>query len=220
MSKIIFMILLLSLTTSKEIQGPQNLEYGVATTFDKQNNEFTFKYNGERGDYLGVNIEYSSYFLTYVHTSEIHLSHSITVHKPGIGNLFPLYISGDQQNITLYYSKEPESDVEGKIWINPLKNELDVDLTKNYSLKVPLNSQFTQIEELSPLTYVIKKASKTVNFIFEYEEKVQIGIIDEITVPNPFEVCDEDDNCQENVKKEFILFMFDKSPLSKTFKIY
>lgn len=62
-----------------------------------------------------------------------------------------------------------------------------------------MNIRFSDSEELSPLIYVITKASKTVEFKFEYEEKVQVGPKDiEYTVPNPFEVC-EDDDCQENV---------------------
>ena len=55
------------------------------------------------------------------------------------------------------------------------------------------------MKKLSPLTYVITKASKTVEFKFEYKEKVQVGPKEEeYTVTNPFKVCDEDD-CQENV---------------------
>lgn len=46
MSKIILFIFFLSLATSKEIKSPKNLDYGVETAFDKNNNEFTFAYNG------------------------------------------------------------------------------------------------------------------------------------------------------------------------------
>lgn len=198
MSKNIIFIFFLSLAISKDIKSPKNLEYGVKTNFDKNNNEFTFTYNGQGRSYLLVNIEYNSYDLEYQHTCDTGQSHIKTVNEPGLASLFPLYNSEVQHQIKLNY-EEAKSEEGGKIWINPLNNELNVDLNKKYSLKVPFNIGFSDSEELSPLTYVITKASKTVEFKFEYEEKVPVGPNEKImTVTNPFEVC-EDDDCHENV---------------------
>ena len=135
------------MSTSKEIKSPKNLEYGVETSFDKNNNEFTFTYNGQGRSYLLINIEYSSYDLEYQHTCDTGQSNIMTVNEPGLANLFPLYNSEVQHQIKLGY-ENANSNVGGKIWINPLNNELNVDLNKKYSLKVPLNIGFSYSEKI------------------------------------------------------------------------
>ena len=191
MLKAILLIPLLSFALSKDTQ----LEYGVKTKFSPSNNNFKFSYNGEE-DVLLVYIEYNGLDLEYEHKENSNYILQMTINTPGEG--FFVFASNGLNEITLNY-EEATNKNGGTIWINPLKNILNVDLSKKYSKNIFLLQEvYFEEREVSPLTYAINNASKTVQFKFEFEKTIKVPYEGTFEVSNPFIVCHEQE-CQNKV---------------------
>ena len=200
MMKNLIFVVLLSLIMSLDIP---TIEFGKETTFTPINNKFQFVNNGSREDYLLAYVETDSHGLEYIEEVKDFkrynaLSH--TVNEPGDGILFYLLEKGSVHSITLDY-KEATVKKGGKLWINPLLNELNVDLNQKYSFNIPLAHYGGGYKEYNSLTYIITKSAKTVEFKFKYKEKFEsYGEI--FTVKNPFKIChigDDDLDCKEDI---------------------
>ena len=191
MAKTILLIMLLSLAMSKDI----HLDYGVDKKFSKSDNSFEFTYTGEKDELL-VYIEYTGYDLEYQHSINSMDRRMSTVNTPGDAFFISLFYEEEKHQIKFDFS-EARGKSEGKIWINPLKNKLPVDLSKKYYKNFFLLDECWEEKAISPLTYSITNAAKTVKFKFQYEGTIKA---DEGTfqVSNPFQVC-EGENCQNDV---------------------
>lgn len=193
MIKIILLIFIFSIATSKELTSQK---FGEDIAFDKNNKEFDFLYEGEGTDTLIIFVEYNSNELQYIHTVEDSQSSlTITLDKPGEGFTFSVYNSNPKHHIKL---DNIPSNGKGKLWINPLKNKISIDLNENKKY----GKMFYIVEEhsnnpLSPLTFEINNASKDATFKFEYEAKNQ-ELISYTTedLKNPYEIC-HGEECKE-----------------------
>ena len=122
------LISLLILAASKNTA----IEFGKEVHFDKNNNKFQF--DTENSDTVFIQIVYES------SDSLDHLDLEMTsdgapliiagFNRPGRGFIFPVY-KGHTYAITLEPSN-PDSDINGTIWVNPAYNEIKVNLTKKY----------------------------------------------------------------------------------------
>lgn len=198
MLKAILLIPLLSFALSKDTQ----LEYGVKTKFSPSNNNFKFSYNGEEDELL-VYIEYNGLDLEYQHKENSNFRLSRTINTPG--EAFFVTADNGLNEITFNY-EEATNKNGGTIWINPLKNILNVDLSKKYSKNIfLLDEVYYEEKEVSPLTFAINNASKTVQFKFEFEKTIKVPYEGTYEVSNPFIVCHE-----QECKNEVISFEFKK----------
>ena len=201
MMKNLIFVVLLSLIMSLDIP---TIEFGKETTFTPVNNKFQFVNNGSGEDYLLAYVETDSHGLEYIEEVKALKGHntntlSHTVNEPGDGILFYLLEKGSVHSITLDY-KEATVKKGGKLWINPLLNELNVDLNRKYSFNIPLANYGYPDKEFSPLTFIITKSAKTVEFKFEYKEKFE-RLWETFTVKNPFKICHigDDLDCIEDI---------------------
>ena len=196
MMKNLIFILLLSLIMS--LNTP-TIEFGKETSFSPSNNEFQFVDNESSNDYVLVYVTYDSYDLEYIQKVDTGNYMRNTINTPGEGILFPSNGKGSIHTITLDY-KEARSKKGGKLWVNPLLNELNVDLNQKYSFNIPLADESGKDKEFSPLTYIITKSPKTVEFKFKYEEEVET-FTQKIKVKNPFKICHIADelDCKEDI---------------------
>lgn len=160
MIKIIFLFFIFSIATWKEIISQK---YGEDISFDKNNYEFDLLYDGEGEDVLIIYVEYNSYDAEYQHTvddSELYIK--TTIDKPGKGLSFNLYNSNVNHHITIY---DINSNGKGKLWINPLKNKINIDLNENKKYgKMFYIAEYDAKIPFSPLTFVIDNASKDATF--------------------------------------------------------
>ena len=196
MKDLIFMSLL-SLIMSLNIP---TIEFGKETSFSPSNNQFQFVNNESEQDYVLVYVSYDSYDLEYTQKIDTGNYISTTINEPGEGILFDLFNKGTVHTITLDY-KEARSKKSGKLWVNPLLNELNVDLNQKYSFNIPLaNYGGAYKEYISPLTFIITKSAKTVEFKFEYKENFECHF-ETMTVKNPFKICHigDDLDCIEDI---------------------
>ena len=199
MMKNLIFVVLLSLIMSLDIP---TIEFGKETTFTPINNKFQFVNNGSGEDYLLAYVETDSHGLEYIEEVKVfkgHNSLSYTVNEPGDGILFYKLEKGSVHSITLDY-KEATVKKGGKLWVNPLLNELNLDLNQKYSFNVPLADYSYPDKELSPLTFIITKSAKTVEFKFEYKENFDY-YGEKFTVKNPFKIChiSDDLDCKEDI---------------------
>ena len=133
--------------------------------------------------------------LEYEHKVNSNYIIQMTINTPGEG--FFVSANNGLNEITLNYQEATKN--EGTIWINPLKNILNVDLSKKYSKNIfVLEEDYFEEEKLSPLTYAINNASKTVQFKFEFEKTIKEPYEGTYEVSNPFIVCHEQE-CENEV---------------------
>ena len=197
MMKNLIFVVLLSLIMSLDIP---TIEFGKETTFTPVNNKFQFVKNKSEEDYLLIYVESDSHGLEYIQKADTGYYLGYIINEPGDGTLFTLTKEFSVHTITLNY-KEASIKKGGKLWINPLLNELNVDLNQKYSFNVPLTYYFGKDEEeYSPLTFIITKSAKTVEFKFEYKENFDY-YGEKFTVKNPFKIChiSDDLDCKEDI---------------------
>ena len=157
------------------------IEFGKEVEFDKSNKEFEFSGQPD------------TFFIHAVYSDSLTLklswggsSTSSSSNKGGVG------LISTQENPAVYKIElEPGSDAKGKLWVNPSKNELVLDMNKKVEWKFDIDNENKGAE--ANLTYVINKAEKDAKFVFTFNNE-----INQIKVPNPFIVC-HGTECQDNV---------------------
>ena len=192
MLKITLLILIFGFISEKTIDDI----YGVDIPFDKDNTEFEFDYNGEGdNDILVVFVEINER-ARYNHTCGMS-SVSMSLSPPGRSTSFLL--QGTKVNNKLEIYNLP-SNGKGNIWLNPLKNKLNIDLSeKKYGKMIYLIDKMNGEYYFSPLTFVIANAAKNVKFKFEYEKtSTHYKKYIEGDLLNPFRVCHRND-CIDDV---------------------
>ena len=167
------LISLLILAASKNIV----IEYGKEVPFDKNNNIFQF--DSGRSDAVFIHIVYgSSDSLNFIMTnSKDSIQTGIT--SPGRGFIFSVD-KDDTYTIRLEYSN-PNSNANGTIWVNPMNNEIKVNLTNKYEWK--FDYEDTDRKEAN-LIYSIDNCEKNVTFEFKYNSKMKLR--DGSFAKNPF----------------------------------
>ena len=179
MVNIIIFLFLFPIYFCKEIT-PQ--EYGVDIPFDQNNNEFHFYYEGEPNDNLVVYIEYSESRLQYEHTAEGQGTYSGSFLPPGTAYVFHL---GETKVNHIIKLSNFTTDGKGTLWLNPLKNQISIDLNdgKNYQKKLKVRTAY-QMMNKEALIFVTKQF--TSDFIYQFD-------YDEHSMANPFEICHGND---------------------------
>ena len=167
------LISLLILAASKNIV----IEYGKEVSFDKNNNIFQF--DSGRSDAVFIHIVYgSSDSLNFIMTNSKDSIQTI-ITSPGRGLIFSVDKDATY-TIRLEYSN-PNSNANGTIWVNPMYNEIKVNLTKKYEWKFDYEDTDGKAANL---IYSIDNCEKNVTFEFKYNSKMKLR--DGSFAKNPF----------------------------------
>ena len=170
------------------------IEFGKETSYSPDNGAFEFTYDGNGAVLIYVTCGSSNnMMLSYSYGR--YNSGSTSINKPGEGLILD---PTSESNYKLILTNPRQES--GVIWVNPETNEIEVDLSKKYEIKIPFIKEhiYQSQDRLSQITYAIKNAAKDITFKFEYTEKVD-AFGDELTSPNPFEIC-HGNECKGDIK--------------------
>ena len=176
------------------------LKLAVETNFDKDHNAFIVEDLGlKEDDMVGV--------LIYITQQNKESDFIINKQSPYTGGEEIDFISNPGKGMVWYafdedefvlFIKGIEEEEKGTIWFNPLSREIEIDLSQKYegkfTVKNDLGKDFAQ-----PLTYSVSNLKEDKNFVFEYESKYK-DKESEITLSNPFEICNGE-KCTDKVTK-------------------
>lgn len=178
------------------------IEFGSKIQFNLTYNQFQFVNNELQEDFALIYILPGSNCRSLMyHQEEVSTGNFVSsiLEYNGKTLLFSLFSKGSTHSIKIERKEEKSCyNMKGELWINPLLNELNMDLNTNYAIETPLIDTNYLDKKMSPLTYIIKKAIKTVKYEFKYNDNFE-KFGEKIYVPNPFKVCHKD-NCKEDIE--------------------
>lgn len=192
MIKICLTIILFAQISTKTVE---DINFNNITYFDKDAFEFSFE-NDQYGyliAYVNQENKKSNLFLTCSNEGGEIFSNQ-TILKPGGGAI--LFLGKGLCNLNLT-EEESTGKLKGNIWIYPLSNELNIDLTKDYEKKYTF---YTNFGGLVPFVFTNAKLEKDITIKFKYSNTYKDEKIGEQKLKNPFTVCEGDD-CKDNVEK-------------------
>ena len=192
MLKMMSLIFILTLISSKEMTS--NLEYGVDIPFkiDRFYSKINFNYEGSLEDPIIIYAEpdYDDFVFTYNPKSAIYYT-TKTMSKKGNG----LIVKAGSNDIGIEVHYLNRTTGTGKFWINPSKNELKIDLSKKYGKMIPIYSNYINAE--NAITYDITNLKRDYTIIFKYQKEMKINYT-YYNISNPFVVCRKNE-CKENI---------------------
>ena len=196
---------------SYEFREGVDLEFAVETKFDKNNNHFIFKN-------VGIKEELFASYIVYIQTENKKLEYVFhanyetyddLLYKPGKSILY--YTMEDDEEFVIIIKGIGEEG-KGTIWVNPLKKEIPIDLSKKYEMKFPVKNDIGLEYVNGSLTYSVSNLKEDKSFIFEFNDKYGDEEIEFYGLKNPFKVC-HGKECKEKIKTyDFIK--------SESYKIY
>ena len=206
MLKFILFTLIFAFISSKEISSIIN--YAVDIPFNIENKRLilNFEYDGDKDDPIIIYAQpdYDDFEFIFNLKSAL-ITTYIYANKRGEGTVTMAF----SKDIEIKLSYLQRNNGTGKFWINPCKNELEIDLSQKYGKMIPLVGFLINIENI--LTYVVKNLQKNYHVIFQYQTNFTYGNDTFYNISNPFVVCNEKE-CIGNITS----FYFTKG---KSYKI-
>ena len=193
MKKILLIIFTFALVSSK-LTSSSSIIYGVNTTIDENNMEFTLNYNGRGKDILLLYLSYEgSLFVNYSCGTKGYKNQTYS----NAGEDLILMTHYDKKS-TCRFKYNPEKGQKYSFVMYSMNTPVKIKLKNKYgNLKTPRAlSDFNT--NITNLTFIVQNLEKDVNATFEFNKtsaKMQQIIF---TIKNPFTVC-EDKNCQSEV---------------------
>ena len=189
---LIFLLIIANIEIITSLEAEKKFIYDVENSFDIDNNEFTFEYNGadESTYYLLIIITKSK--LSYRYSCEKSKGADIV----NIGS-FAIVLNLKKESCKIEIKPYEDSEVKGTIMIHPLNIETKVDFNKQE--KYGFEGSITSKEKCPPITFSISNLNEDVLVKFTYSYYTIVFKDKSVSLANPFKVCLKDD-CQENVK--------------------
>ena len=189
MHKFILFALIFELMSSKEISSYIN--YAVTN----QQLILNYKYDGNLDDPIIVYAQpdYDDLLLLFgLIGSSISYSIFVYWNKRGEGTVKMDF----QKDIEIKLIYLQRSNCTGKYWINPYKNELEIDLSQKYGKMIPLVGFLIDFENI--FTYFVINLQKDYHAIFQYQTNFIYDNETYYNISNPFVVWDEKE-CLGNI---------------------
>ena len=189
---LIILLIIANIEINTSLEAEKKFIYDVENPFDKDNNEFTFEYNGA---------DESTYYLLIINTKS-KLSYRYSCEKTkgadivNIGS-FAIVLNLKKESCKIEIKPYEDSEVKGTIMIHPLNIETKVDFNKQE--KYGFEGSITSKEKCPPITFSISNLNEDVLVKFTYSYYTIVFKDKSVSLANPFKVCLKDD-CQENVK--------------------
>lgn len=191
LKKILIAIFILVNISSKTIP---TLEFAKETDFNEEISEFSVEYEGEETSLLVYLTQKNNNINLVLSEKEGELSgESYNFKYPGGGAVYSL--SKDKSNFLNIFTKDEKIET-GKIWANPLNNEIDIDLSKTYEQNFYIRSNNLYLKG-KMLNYTVSNLDSDKTFTFYYN-------FSELFLINPFNIChieEGKEDCQDYVAK-------------------
>ena len=215
---IFFIIAKISITISLEAE--KKFIYDVESTFDEENNEFTFENNGDE----------SAFYLIIINSkSKLYYRYDCTT-TPGRNMVttdsFALTLNLQKESCKFVIKSYEGSEVKGTIMIHPLNIEINVDFNKKS--KYSINGVISSNEKSPPIIYSVSNLEEDVSVKFSYTKVTTKFDYTSFTLVNPFKVCLKED-CKDKIEtykflkgKEYRIYLIYeelKSDLSTRYEI-
>ena len=189
MIKICLFAFIFTLISSKSVPS---VKLGVNTTFDMNNNEFKFQYNGPGKDIILFYFTLDNKYVKY----DIDCPNAGSSGNSGGSVSSQIFIQvGKEGTCTIKF--EPEEKKKGSFVIYTLNTKLSIKLENKYGNLVSAFEDDDNLVSVSQLTFSVPKLDRDVTANFEYNKKADIER-DSFTIENPFKVCHGKD-CEENL---------------------
>ncbi len=162
---------------------PTALDFDTEMSFDKEKYEFVFTNEDLEKNFYLVKIQTSS-ILTYegVCTGAATKTDKTTVYK-----YFILHSETGQCIITITTSSEVAQPIKGTIWVHPLMNSIQTDITKN---KYTISNILKSDESTPPIVYSVSNLENDTEIKLSYSSTSSITRNGKrYFLSNPYEVC-------------------------------
>ena len=206
MKKILLLIFTFALVSSK-LTSSSSIIYGVNTTIDENNLEFTLDYNGKGKDILLLYLSYEgSLFVKYRCGMEGYKNQTYS----NAGEDLVLMTHYDKKS-TCKFIYTPEKGKKYSFVMYSMNTPVKIKLKNKYGNLMTPRALSDFSTNITNLTFIVQNLEKDVNATFEFNKtsaKMQQIIF---TIKNPFTVC-EGKKCQSEVSR----YLFKKG---KTYSI-
>ena len=185
-------LIITEICISVSLEAEKKFIYDVENPFDKDNNEFSFEYNGASESTYYLLIIKTKSKLSYRYNCEISKGADIVNDGP-----FAITLNLKKESCNIVIKPYEDSEVKGTIMIHPLNIETKVDF--NEQEKYGFDGGITSKEKCPPLIYSISNLDEDILVKFTYAYYTIKFEDQSISLANPFKVCLKDD-CEEKVK--------------------
>ena len=190
MIKIFLFAFIFTLISSKSVPS---VKLGVNTTFDMNNNEFKFQYNGPGKDIILFYFTLDNNYVEYdIDCPNAGSSGSTS----GSSRSFKALVQSVKKG-TCTIKFEPKEENKGSFVIYTLNSKLSIKLKNKYGNLLSECKDDDNSVSVSQLTFSVPKLDRDVTANFEYSNNVYV-FGDTISIENPFKVC-HGQECKENL---------------------
>ena len=200
MIKILLLFLVFASISPKTLT---TLEFGVETDFNKDINDFAIDSSANETMIVAyIDIQDKQIKLTYTSTandgeSSQLISKEITINSPGGGVMLRSLPNADNE---LIFSSVGGGEIKGgKIWIYPLDQAFNIDLSAKIDKKYTAYYEAKDSEEFNykSLIYHIENSGEAKTVYFTSEKNFKDQSVEFKNLASPYEVCWFEDFCED-----------------------
>ena len=218
-SLLIFLIIA-NLEIATSLEAEKKFIYDVETSFDKDNNVFTFENNGDESVFYLIIIKSKSQLYYRYHCTSKPGKHMFNT------GTFALSLNLKKESCTFEIKSFDDSEVKGTIMVHPLNIEINVDfkIKTNYEIDRIISAD----EKSSPIIYSVSNLEEDVSVKFSYSKFTTMFDNTTFILENPFKVCLKDD-CKDKIEtykflkgkeyKIYLIFQELKTDLSTKYQV-
>ena len=217
---LIILLIIANIEISTSLEAEKKFIYDVETSFDKDNNVFTFENNGDESVFYLIIIKAKSQLYYRYDCTKTPGKNMITTGS------FALSLNLKKESCTFVIKSYEDSEVKGTIMVHPLNIEINVDFNKK--TKYAIDGIISADEKSSPIIYSVSNLEEDVSVKFSFSKVTTKFDDTTFVLANPFKVCLKDD-CKDKIEtykflkgkdyKIYLMFEELKTDLSARYEI-